>query len=816
MASPTDQPDLFPEHRDSRPCGDGVVTINHRCRFETREGYRVVAISGIVLAHYAVSDRMAEAYAMVSLVEQGWARQTEVARAFGCDVRTVRRDQRRFEERGLVALGRPRGYPKGRVRLAKGRKDMLNAWKAEGISNREIARRLGVSEKAVRKLAHSLGWTPARPNEQMALALKGADPKLSASAPPATPKAPAPEPPTGPDEPQHLGMTTGADITDADPKLSASATSADERLPLSLDLNPADRGIDRLLARLGLLDDAAPRFSSGTQVPGAGVLLAIPALVDSGVFAIAREIYGSIGPAFYGLRTTLVTLLLMALLRIKRPEGLKERSPQQLGRIFGLDRAPEVKTLRRKLTRLAAYRRAADFGRALAEQRVATRGHAMGFLYVDGHVRVYHGKREMPKTHVARMRISMPATTDYWVNDAEGDPLVVVATEANKRLVRMVPDVLADVRSLVGERRVTVVFDRGGWSQKLFAKLLADGFDILTYRKGPYPRVPIACFRRRSAVVDGYRISYRLADQGVYLAYGQGKKRRRLHLRQVTRLGDDGHQTPIITSRRDLRAVDIAYRMFERWRQENFFKYLRAEFALDALVDNGVEPADSTRSVPNPLRKKLNAELRKANAALEQLQAEFGLEAILNREQARRTMRGFKIANAELSDRLLAAFKRVVDLEKKRARVPARVPVNEVVAGDVVKLTVERKHMTDILKMVAYQAEGDLLRLLAPHYRRTEDEGRTLVQSALVASGDIDVTGDELRVAIEPLSSPHKTQALAAICDELNATVTPFPGTKLKLRFSVKPEPPKSLAFPGPRSLQEASASPQPDISRGA
>jgi hypothetical protein len=29
--------------------------------------------------------------------------------------------------------------------------------------------------------------------------------------------------------------------------------------------------------------------------------------------------------------------------------------------------------------------------------------------------------------------------------------------------------------------------------------------------------------------------------------------------------------------------------MFSRWRQENFSKYLREEYALDALVDYGTE-----------------------------------------------------------------------------------------------------------------------------------------------------------------------------------------------------------------------------------
>ena len=40
--------------------------------------------------------------------------------------------------------------------------------------------------------------------------------------------------------------------------------------------------------------------------------------------------------------------------------------------------------------------------------------------------------------------------------------------------------------------------------------------------------------------------------------------------------------------------------MFERWRQENFFKYMREEFLLDTLIDYQIEPEDPTRTIPNP------------------------------------------------------------------------------------------------------------------------------------------------------------------------------------------------------------------------
>jgi len=322
--------DLFPEARNP----EGLRVINDRCWLRVQNQHAVVTVSGLVLAHYDLSDRMAAAHAMVNLVEQGWADQNDVARAFDCSARTLRRHQQRFAEGGLAALGQGRGYPRGRARMHSSRRQLIQTLKAQGYGQREIARRIGVSEKAVRKQLRRLGWK-VRSTVQGELPLGHA--------------------------------------TNADPKLSAFCFTPREEPTITQDTDPAHRDGDRLWARLGLLEDAAPLFGSAKAVPGAGVLLAVPVLVASGIFACAQKIYGSLGPAFYGLRTTLLTLLLMALWRLKRPEALKERSPRDLGRVLGLDRAPEVKTLRGKLAKLAA----------VGPESGASRGAKSGFSRVE-------------------------------------------------------------------------------------------------------------------------------------------------------------------------------------------------------------------------------------------------------------------------------------------------------------------------------------------------------------------------------------------------------------------------------------------------
>jgi len=331
--------------------------------------------------------------------------------------------------------------------------------------------------------------------------------------------------------------------------------------------------------------------------------------------------------------------------------------------------------------------------------------------------------------------------------------------------------------------------------------MIDEGFDILTYRTGKARRIHERRFVRRRARLDGHWVSYDLHEQPVRFLKGK------LRLRQITRLCDNGHQTQIITSRLDLRDIEIAWRMFERWRQENFFKYMREEFLLDALVDYRIEAEDPTRTIPNPERRVLDKQIRSACSELSAIERAYGAAVANNIEQKRRTMRGFKIAHGKLGKKLRAARARLTKLIAQRRAVAARVEIRDLSEGAVVKLATERKHLTDIIKMVAYQTESDLLALLRPHYARAEQEGRTLLHEIFAAAGDIRVSDTELHITLAPLSSPHRTHAAQALCEVLDQTATVFPGSRLRIRFTVHPPPRIGLAFPGsPPELRAPSA----------
>ena len=758
------QSDLFPAFSPAPQ----MVFVNDRVSVQNEADQRVILVHGVVYSHYSREDHTAEAYALVKLYESGYADQNDLARSFGYSTRTLRRFQQRLRSGGLNALVCPEGRPAGRSTGPKptARDRTILRLKAQGFSNRGVGGRLGLSEMMIRKILRRLGWQAAA--EATLPLLPKADPPVEPATISGSPSDQIPLPAAPPPPPQREEPGSKPSIQ-------------------SLDRNPLDRSMDRLLAALGLLDDALPLFAPAQNLSRAGVLLAIPALVASGVLPAAEKIYGSLHPSFYGLRTTLVAYVLLALLRIPRPETLKEYPPGELGRIVGLDRMPEVKTLRRKLSRLAARKGSYALGRDIAQRRIREHGRVLGFLYVDGHVRAYHGKHPIPKAYVSRRRLAAPGTTDYWVNDRRGDPLFVVTAEANAALTRMLPSLLGEVRELLGpKRKATVVFDRGGWSPKLFRKLLALDFDLLTYRKGRTRQVAEARFTEHKAKLDGRWVKYLLHEQPVRFLKGK------LRLRQVTRLSPNGHQTPILTSRWDLRAVIVAYRMFERWRQENFFKYLGQEYLIDALVDYQIEPDDPNRSVPNPARKAVEKEMGRRRVHLTKLRESYAAIDVLPRGLLRSArQRAKKKLRTEMDQTL-------DEIEKLRARhhsLASRVPVTQAQKGQaVVKLSTERKHLTNVLKMVAYQIESDLLELIRPHYKRVEEEGRTFIQTALQDAADFEPTQDRLRISLASLSSPHRSRVLEALCEALNQTHTKFPGSELEMHYSVAsaPESPKS------------------------
>lgn len=741
------------------PDGDLLAPTNDPRRFISEHAWvrdegdvRVIFAYGLPLVHYARADRTMERLAVALLVEVGAATVHEVSAAFDVNRATVTRWRKRLAKGGTKGLVDKRGRVVGPRTYDEALRRQAIALRKDGETYDEIASRLGLSRGVVINICKQAGLVPSDP--------------------------PPPELPGTQDTMEY------AEPADSTSSSTAAATATLAPVATQVAVVPLSREAARVEAYLKITPDGEARtcFETSKDVRHVGVLLAVPMLADVGLLEAARAVYGRMRDAVYGLRATIVVLFSMALLRVKRAEGLKGIFPDALGRVLGLLRVPEVKTLRRKLRELSLVKKAHDLVTWLGCRRAKEEPRALGLLYVDGHVRPYYGKKWLPKGFISSRKQVLPAITDYWVNDRDGQPVLVLPTEANPGLVKVLPEIAAAVRVVIGQkRRATIVFDRGGWSPELFAKILELGFDILTYRKGSVRPLPRSTFREETTHADGKPHTYRIAEATTRL-------RGAPLLRRIAVARTDGKETEIVTSRQDLPAAQLAYRMFERWRQENFFKYLKEEFAIDGLVEYADEPADPERSVPNPRKAAESAKLAEARADVARLERELGAKVEDNAEAQRATVRGFKIAHAEIRQQLEFARRRVEVLEESLRAIPARVAVKDLVppGEQVVKLAPERKLLTDAVKMAAYRAESKLLEIVRPHFARTDDEGRVFVKEALDLCGDLEVEGDELRVVLQPMSAPRFTRVLEAVCAQLNAMKPRFPESPYRLRYVVK------------------------------
>ncbi|MEX2551355.1 MAG: putative transposase [Nitriliruptoraceae bacterium] len=709
-----------------------------------------VWLHGMVSFAWEHHDGAGRRLAAAGLVATGAASQRQVAAAFGVNETTVWRWRQERDRAGVAGLVSAKKGPRGPWKLTDELAAQIVALSAQQLSGRQIARRLDVSEGSVRRVL-----TQARERD------------AASSTAPETAEA------TACDE-VDLAEATAAGET-ADPTEADDATDG-----LKLLARPQPRTSERQAARAGLLAGAPPKVCEGGQLPAAGVLLALPGLQATGLLDTFEETFADRQgrAAFYDTRALVLTVALSALLGEPRAQGLTRLAPTDLGRLLGYDRGPEVKTLRRRLGELAGLSRSDVLLETLAARHLTAHPDQAGMFYIDGHVRAYHGKADLSKAHVARMRISMPAEVDTWITDARGDGLLVWTSEPGASLTGELRRATGDIRKLVGDdARPTIVFDRGGWSPKLFAELDTAGFDILTYRKNPPAPEPASAFVDHTVVDDrGATHTYRLADRPVRLGYGPKTARRYFSCRQIVRLCDTGHQTTIVTTRTDVDPGPIAWAMFNRWREENFFRYMRARFALDALDTYTIVPDDPARTVPNPAKKDAARHIAALKATIASGQATIGRLA---------DTPALAPSLTELSGALDEVRDQLATTQADNKVLPARVPVGDI-RPDAARLDGEHKRLVDAIRMATYNAESSLARLLSPHYRRAHHEARSLLHEAFASPADIQIIDGRMHVTLNPLSAPHRTRAIAGLCRDLTDTETLYPGTDHPLVYTVK------------------------------
>jgi len=548
----------------------------------------------------------------------------------------------------------------------------------------------------------------------------------------------------------------------------------------------------RIAAMQGEIADIPIDFQASVDIPKGGVLFALPTLLAIGLLHRTQE-YFQLPNGYYGLDSVFLLLAFMSLARVTSVEQLRYEPPGEWGKILGLDRIPEVRTLRSKLKILAEESAAQQWSADLCAQWMAADLEASAVLYIDGHVRVYHGSQtKLPRHHVARQRLCLRATTDYWVNAMDGQPFFFINKEVDPGLIKVVeneivPRLRNDVPGQPTEEQLsedsllscfTLVFDREGYSPAMMQRLKEKHIACMTYHKFPGESWPEEEFDVHSVrMATGEVIEMRLAERGTWL----GNK---LWVREVRKLTESGHQTAVISTNYQMDFVRIATSMFSRWSQENFFRYMRQNYNLDALTDYGLDEIPDTTQVVNPDYRRLESDLRSLNGKLNRRLAEFGsinLESEINPKKVEK----FEKKKAALLEEIDSLQHEVEALKIVKKETKKHVAISALPEAEkFTKLATKSKHLIDTIKMIAYRSETAMVNILRENMARTDD-ARQLMSAIFQSEADIlpDYQKQTLTIRLHRLANHSNDRAIEDLCRELNETDTLFPGTNLRLIY---------------------------------
>ena len=707
---------------------------------------------------------------------QAGVRRPDLEAAFGVGRSTVQRSVNRLRRVGEASFLAPR-RGRGPSVLDAEMVAEANRLLASGLSGAAVARQLGVATATLnynRRKGFVGEGLPASEGKRASSA--GSQPSVVADL--AVPEASVEE--EAEVEPA-VAVDRGArDARDRDAPMGRGARDTE----------------GRILASTGDLTQMQPQFGEPLMaVAGGGVLAGLPMLLKEGLLSPARE-FLSLPKGYYGLTTILLLLAFLVLARVRNPEALRHQAPGEWGAILGLDRCPEVKTLRGKLRILGRnVQRVRDWQNALAAGWLEEEPEVCATLSVDGHVKVYSGRKgRLPKHFVSRQKLCLPASTSYWINVLGGKPFLCLNKPLDPTLTHALEeDILPALETLgmlgpdapdltapdAGEPALTLVLDREGWSPALFKRLAQRGVAVITWHKNFQGEAwPVAAFRTVSVPIHGpgdiRSAELLLAEKRVKLTNG-------FEVRQIRRLLADGRQMPLITTDEQMTMQQAAGALFSRWSQENFFKYMRNEFNLDALTLHDLTPQDPDARVVNPLWRSLDRLIRKMRGKLGTLR-----NRIADLQRGTPSKDALKVARnltAE-SDALDAEYEA---LKLRRKETPRHITVAELDPSQALDALPEgEKLLLDVIRMIAYRAETRMMAAVTQAQGKNGRPRRHL-RAMLQADADIIPEPDNgiLRIRILGTASNAGDNAIANLLDELNQTRTVFPGSRLRMVYQL-------------------------------
>lgn len=497
---------------------------------------------------------------------------------------------------------------------------------------------------------------------------------------------------------------------------------------------------------------------------------------------------------YYRLQDIFMVIAFMALGRIETINRLDSVAPGEWGRLMGIDRIPEKKALREKLDEVSSDLKKLDnwIGER-AQQWIQTSGNEIiGRFFLDGHVRTYFGNQKLPYRYVARQKLCMRGLTDYWVNDAVGNPFFSVTSPFTKGLIAALKeDILPKLTTLIPQQSqedidndiplFTMIFDREGYSMTLFKELWKEHrIACQTYHKFPKEDWPESEFKvHKEETVFGTTVEMKIAEKFI-------SPIKDFELREVRFIAEDNHQVTILT--RDFRPSthEVITHMKSRLSQENFFRYGRQEFNLDTLASYKKVDVNETINVTNPKYRKLDHDVKSLSSKIGRRLLEQKKLSLPESPTDAQQMK-FEAKQGDLTDKIEEYDAKLTEKKAERKATDKHIQFKDLPEDHKFQtLHGGRKKMIDVIKMICYRAEVAMANIIVPNmsiYDR--DTARTIIKNIFQTSADIhpDYENNKLTVLLHHMNNRKADVMVRILMKELNKSEFNYPGTELTLEY---------------------------------
>lgn len=707
----------------AQPVLENMGVLPQRLEVVDADDQRTIFLNGYPAARYACDDKAAERVLLTELAEVLPLPDRQIAAAFQIHPVTLSRFRSLARRSGAAALIPRKTGPQGPSKMTPKLEARCRALRAEGVSLREIAQK--VSNKRLR-ISHvtvaALFQRPSAQMQQEALLLEQPTPEQEQEE-----VLQPPEAPTGaPSLPSHSPLTS-----QGEPAVESVEISASE----------------------------------GEHTRYAGAMMLYAALGQLGLWEALFGLGANAGPnRHFGWMQIVASIVFCFALRFRSIEDWKNGLRRDLGVLIGEPASPSVLSMRLKIKALAESVDPAALSREMFRRYLALEPVWEGLYYVDGHFCSYYGQEPTPKGWDGKRRLAAPGHTDVYLHDAKGRVLFFFSQPLNDSLAHAIPGMVAEIRRVHGQEPFTVVFDRGGYSGDTFRFLQSEGIGYITYLKGRGAQRRYASHRFRPGwfSFEGKRHSYKVFEK-------KTRMRKVGLLRTILFLGEDGQQIPVLTNLAPTaRAAKVVHCLRLRWRQENSFKFLSENYAIDQIIQYGADPEIKDRLIPNPKRKMLKEQLRALDKQIQTLEAQLGRALHDSQGNRHRTSRGFKIAHAGL--RLQIAQKRQARsrLENRLRHTPGMISAQKADKQRSL-LREDRRLLVNALKLAAANAER-MLALRFDRVYRCPKDARSVFRSLLQLPGIVRPAGsDHVEVILQTPDSDKAARALEMLLADLNA-----------------------------------------------